>query len=404
MSSLEDFSKSDRAFPNASRDKKKHPKGWEPGIDTARKEITSRPMSKAMNPADHRWDKYLEELGFNPKEFEIIEPFEIRSWDSNTADGKDTFYYYKAKIISKNQINDKDFDFKSLLKEIKSSKPKPQVIDGESSFIVCLSDWQMGKRDGDGTEGIVKRVEQMIPDVTARIKQLRKDGVDLSNLYVFGLGDIVEGCEGHYDMQTFSVEYDLRRQKMIARRLLVKALKTWAPLFNNVVVACVPGNHGENRNQKGKSFTTFGDNFDVSIFDEAAEIFKENDIYKHIKFVIPENDLWLTLDVSGTIIGLAHGHQFRTGGRYSHQKAVNWLSGQAFGMTEMGDADILISGHFHHLFVINEGKRTLMQCPSVDGGSDWFENISGKSSYAGTLTFCITPGKPQLQWDHLQVL
>jgi predicted phosphodiesterase len=404
MSSLEDFSKSDRAFPNASRDKKKHPKGWEPGIDTARKEITSRPMSKAMNPADHRWDKYLEELGFNPKEFEIIEPFEIRSWDSNTANGKDTFYYYKAKIISKNQINHKDFDFKSLLKEIKSSKPKPQVIDGESSFIVCLSDWQMGKRDGDGTEGIVKRIEQMIPDVTARIKQLRKDGVDLSNLYVFGLGDIVEGCEGHYDMQTFSVEYDLRRQKMIARRLLVKALKTWAPLFNNVVVACVPGNHGENRNQKGKSFTTFGDNFDVSIFDEAAEIFKENDIYKHVKFVIPENDLWLTLDVSGTIVGLAHGHQFRTGGRYSHQKAVNWLSGQAFGMTEMGDADILISGHFHHLFVINEGKRTLMQCPSVDGGSDWFENISGKSSYAGTLTFSITPGKPQLQWDHLQVL
>ena len=64
MSSLEDFSKSDRAFPNASRDKKKHPKGWEPGIDTARKEITSRPMSKAMNPADHRWDKYLEDLGF----------------------------------------------------------------------------------------------------------------------------------------------------------------------------------------------------------------------------------------------------------------------------------------------------------------------------------------------------
>ena len=120
--------------------------------------------------------------------------------------------------------------------------------------------------------------------------------------------------------------------------------------------------------------------------------------------MIPENDLWLTLDVSGTIIGLAHGHQFRTGGRYSHQKAVAWLSGQAFGMTEMGDADILISGHFHHLFVVNEGKRTLMQCPSVDGGSEWFENMTGKSSYAGTLTFSITPGKTQLQWDNLKVL
>ena len=403
MSSLEDYAKSERAFQNAKRLKGNHPKGWEPRIDTSKKEIVSKPQKKAGNPQDHRWDKYLEELGFNPDEFEIIEPFEIRSWDSNTENGKDTFYYYKAKIISKHAVNDKDFDFKSLLSEIKKSKPKPQTINGNSSMIVCLSDWQMGKRDGDGTKGIVERIEQMIPDVTARIKELRKNGVDLAHLYVVGLGDIVEGCEGFYAMQEHSVEYDLRRQKMIARRLLVKSLKAWAPLFKNVVVACVPGNHGENR-KNGKAFTTFGDNFDVAIFDEAAEIFQENPAYKHVKFVIPENDLWLTLDVSGTIIGLAHGHQFRTGGRYSHQKAVAWLSGQAFGMTEMGDADILISGHFHHLFVVNEGKRTLMQCPSVDGGSDWFENMTGKSSYAGTLTFSITPGKPQLPWDNLKVL
>ena len=403
MSSLEDYAKSERAFQNAKRLKGNHPKGWEPRIDTSKKEIVSKPQKKAGNPQDHRWDKYLEELGFNPDEFEIIEPFEIRSWDSNTENGKDTFYYYKAKIISKHAVNDRDFDFKSLLSEIKKSKPKPQTINGKSSMIVCLSDWQMGKRDGDGTKGIVQRIEQMIPDVTARIKELRKSGVDLAHLYVVGLGDIVEGCDGFYPMQEHSVEYDLRRQKMIARRLLVKSLKEWAPLFKNVVVACVPGNHGENR-KNGKAFTTFGDNFDVAIFDEAAEIFQENPAYKHVKFVIPENDLWLTLDVSDTIIGLAHGHQFRTGGRYSHQKAVAWLSGQAFGMTEMGDADILISGHFHHLFVVNEGKRTLMQCPSVDGGSEWFENMTGKSSYAGTLTFSITPGKTQLPWDNLKVL
>ena len=403
MSSLEDYAKSERAFQNAKRLKGNHPKGWEPRIDTSKKEIVSKPQKKAGNPQDHRWDKYLEELGFNPDEFEIIEPFEIRSWDSNTENGKDTFYYYKAKIVSKYAVNDRDFDFKALLSEIKKSKPKAQTIKGKSSMIVCLSDWQMGKRDGDGTKGIVARIEQMIPDVTARIKELRKSGVDLAHLYVVGLGDIGEGCEGFYPMQEHSIEYDLRRQKMIARRLLVKSLKEWAPLFKNVVVACVPGNHGENR-KNGKAFTTFGDNFDVAIFDEAAEIFQENPAYKHVKFVIPENDLWLTLDVSGTIIGLAHGHQFRTGGRYSHQKAVAWLSGQAFGMTEMGDADILISGHFHHLFVVNEGKRTLMQCPSVDGGSEWFENMTGKSSYAGTLTFSITPGKTQLQWDNLKVL
>ena len=381
-----------------------HPKGWEPGIDTSKNIIVSKPLPKAIKPEDHKWDIYLAELGFDPKEFEIIEPFEVRTWTANMGAGEtEQFYYYKAKIISKNPISSKDFDYKNLLKEIKAYKGQPQKITGNSSFVVCLSDWQMCKRDGDGTQGIVKRIEQMIPDVTARIKDLKKNGVDLSNLYVFGLGDIVEGCDGFYPMQEFSVEYDLRRQKMIARRLLMKAIKTWAPLFKNTVVACVPGNHGENR-KNGKAFTSFGDNFDVSLFDEAQEILSENPAFKKVKFIIPENDLWITLDVSGTIIGLAHGHQFRTGGRYSHQKAVAWLSGQAFGMTDVGDSDILISGHFHHLFVVNEGKRTLMQCPSVDGGSEWFENMTGKTSYSGTLTFSITPGKTQLPWDNLRVI
>ncbi len=381
-----------------------HPNGWEPGIDTSKNIIVSKPLPKAIKPEDHKWDIYLAELGFDPKEFEIIEPFEVRTWTANMGAGEtEQFYYYKAKIISKNPVSSKDFDYKNLLKEIKAYKGQPQKITGNSSFVVCLSDWQMGKRDGDGTQGIVKRIEQMIPDVTARIKDLKKNGVDLANLYVFGLGDIVEGCDGFYPMQEFSVEYDLRRQKMIARRLLIKAIKTWAPLFKNTVVACVPGNHGENR-KNGKAFTSFGDNFDVSLFDEAQEILSENPAFKKVKFIIPENELWITLDVSGTIIGLAHGHQFRTGGRYSHQKAVAWLSGQAFGMTDVGDSDILISGHFHHLFVVNEGKRTLMQCPSVDGGSEWFENMTGKTSYSGTLTFSITPGKTQLPWDNLRVI
>tara|TARA_B100001996_G_C18668617_1_gene595810 strand:- start:1226 stop:2440 length:1215 start_codon:yes stop_codon:yes gene_type:complete len=403
--SLDDYATNFRNIENAKRGKNKHPKGWEPGINSANKTITSEPQTKAQRPEDHKFDKYLEKLGFDPKDFEIIEPFEVRTWDSNTANGKDTFYYYKAKIISKDVINEKDFDYKALLKEIKNSKPKSAALtSGKSSFVVALSDWQMGKRDGDGTQGIVDRIEKMIPSVVDRIKTLRKQGVDLGSLYIFSLGDMVENCEGHYDMQTYSVEYDLRRQKMIARRLLIKAMKEWAKYFDNVVVACVPGNHGENRNQKGKSFTTFGDNFDVSLFDEAQEILAENKAYDHVNFVIPDNDLWMTLDVSGTIIGLAHGHQFRTGGRYSHQKAINWLSGQAFGMTDMADADILLSGHFHHLFVINEGRRCLIQCPTVDGGSDWFENMTGKKSYSGTLTFSVSEVDEKIPFQNLEVL
>ena len=71
MSSLEEYSKSNRSFPNARRKKQEHPKGWEPGLNTSKGEIVSKPLAKAIKPEDHRCDKYLEDLGFNPKDFEI---------------------------------------------------------------------------------------------------------------------------------------------------------------------------------------------------------------------------------------------------------------------------------------------------------------------------------------------
>ena len=59
MASLDDYAKSERAIQNAKKAKNEHPKGWEPGLNTAKKEIISKPQKKAGNPADHRWDTYL---------------------------------------------------------------------------------------------------------------------------------------------------------------------------------------------------------------------------------------------------------------------------------------------------------------------------------------------------------
>ena len=102
MSSLEEYSKSNRSFPNARRKKQEHPKGWEPGLNTSKGEIVSKPLAKAIKPEDHRWDKYLEDLGFNPKDFEIIEPFEIRTWTANMGAGEtEQFYYYKVNLKHK---------------------------------------------------------------------------------------------------------------------------------------------------------------------------------------------------------------------------------------------------------------------------------------------------------------
>ena len=125
----------------------------------------------------------------------------------------------------------------------------------------------------------LKRTTQMIPDVIDRMKELRKAGNPINKLYVFGLGDLVEGCGDHYAMQNFSVEIDQRRQEMVARRLIIKALMAWAPHFDKIVVAAVPGNHGENR-KNGKAHTTFGDNIDVAVFDQAQEALSMNKAFE----------------------------------------------------------------------------------------------------------------------------
>ena len=149
----------------------------------------------------------------------------------------------------------------------------------------------MVKPDGDGTVGIVERASRMIPQVIEHAKNVNKLGAKIKNLYVLSLGDMIENCDGHYASQTFGVELNKRDQSKVVRRLVTDALIEWAPHFENIVVAAIPGNHGENRNN-GKSYTDLGDNEDIAIFERISDAFKLNKkAFGHIKFVIPVTNL-----------------------------------------------------------------------------------------------------------------
>ncbi len=404
MKNLSDYAKVESANQlRAKKTKKEHPTGYEPGFEHngVRGEIVSYPQDTSTV---NDWSDILKELNLDPKKFDVIEPVQVRSWDS-TIDGGRRLYYYKATIVSK-AITRKDVDFQKLVSEIKKAKKsvKPKKTTNEDSLVVCLSDWQMGKPDGDGTEGIVERAARMIPEVLEHAKNVAKLGGKIKNLYVFSLGDMIENCDGHYATQTYGVELDKRTQSKVVRRLVTDALIEWAPYFENIVVAAVPGNHGENR-KNGKAYTTLGDNEDIAIFEEVADAFALNkQAYKHIKFIFPDDELTLTLDVSGHSVGLVHGHQFRTGGRFSFQKAVAWLSGQAMGKSDIGDVELLISGHFHHFFCQSRGGRFFMQCPSLDGGSGWYTDTTGDHSAPGTLVFLISKLKKEYFWEYPKII
>jgi len=377
------------------RPKRQHPEGWEPGVTWNGNEgtVTTTGMP-AENAPD--WSTVLKVWGLDPEKFEVVEPVLFNVWGDTLGVLN---RQWKGKVVRKTA--ESGAEVKEIIDEIKKHKfSRPSVEDGGSALVVTISDLQLGKGEGGGSKKIVERFLAGINEVESRWKDLRKSGTPLSKLVVVGLGDIIENCDGHYDMQAFQADLDRREQVTVARRLITKAITQWSRFAPEILVACVPGNHGENR-KGGKAFTSFGDNDDVAVFEQVAEILDANqEAYGHVKFIIPKNDLTVTLDVYGTIVALAHGHQAKRGGGNAVGKIEGWWARQALGMQPVSDATLLLTGHYHNLAVATHGARTHIQSPSLDGGSQWFKEVAGVEAPAGILTLVVSKDG----WDDLKVL
>ena len=390
--SADEFLKVQRDIEDAAVPRRSHPKGWEPGVDTAKGTLTVQ----AGDTPPTEWAAIIRELGLDPEAWTVDEsqPVQVRTWDS----GDKRMYYYRATVIpSRDSVASPDID--ALIRDMKKRKrgTVPTNPLAERALVVALADWQVGKSDHGGVEALVERLLTVKDAVPARIRALAKAGRPVSHLYVIGMGDMVEGCDGHYEMQTFSVELDRRQQVKLVRRMLVTMLTEWGKLPVQMVVGCVPGNHGENR-RGGKAFTTFEDNDDLAVFEQAQEVLSAAG-FADVHWVIPDGDMTITLDICGTVCSFAHGHQFGGSG-LPLAKAKGWWKGKMAAMHPVGDARVLTFGHYHHLQVLQDGPRTIFGCPSNDGGSRWFEERGGPTTACGTLTFVTQSGG----WSDLAIL
>ena len=375
---------------NEVKDTPSHPNGWEPGVEFNYKTKTGTITTRAMDNASPEFNDLLRSWGFDPDKYSILnDTIRVSTWDMNMGKGDvQQAWAYKAQIVYKEHALDKeDYDRISKWIQTYKRKAKPKVTKPQASFFVAISDLQLGKRDGGGTEAIVNRFLEKIDTVRDRYNFLRKAGVQLDQLTVVGLGDIVEGCVGFYPqaMGPNGVELDYRNQMKLARRLIAKALVEWSRDFDVVVVGAVPGNHGTKRIAKNLAPTGEMDNYDIEVFEQIAEIFADKPQYKHIKFVIPDEP-HLSLNVCGTNMSFTHGHLTGGGGSVEN-KLMNWWKNQTFGGFHSGSSDILVTGHYHHHREIND-PRTWIQVPSLDE-STWFEQQAGKKTKQGVMTMVV---------------
>lgn len=380
------------------------PKGWEPYSEWSDK-IGSAIIYLPRPNATER--DLLIESGFDPDCWRIKDgKVNTRKW---MAYDQRWLYYYKFDVEAGESEESKWVHVEDLVKRIRqrASKGRNHGFSHLSQgwYVFVMSDWQIGKREGGrGTEDTVQRYKDCLAQAYEDVIRLRKGGAQIDNILILSVGDLVEGCGDHYDMQQFSVDADRRTQNRIVRELFTETILTFSKIFDKIKIAVIGGNHGENR-KEGKAYTTFADNDDVGSPEAVMEAFRlAGGLWdERIEWHIPDEDLSMVVDVDGVKIGIVHGHQFR-GGANALKKAEDWWRANDFGLQAVREAQILVSGHFHHLNITNVTHgRTWMQAPTIDPGSKWYTDTSGVTAIPGVLTFVATPDSPY-GYDHLRVL
>lgn len=344
--------------------------------------------TEVLNERPKTWDEFILDAGLDPTEVEVVEPVQVRGWDAPQAGGDVVrMHYYRLTLRRRNLRVDLDDLIKAAKTRGRQSRTSG-IQTADHAFLVALGDLQLGKMDGDGVEGTVERFLTKTTEAVARYRRVAKG----SPVYLVHLGDCIEGFVSQGGANSWRTTLTITEQVRLYRRLLIEQVKAFASVAPTLVVAGIPGNHDE----ANRPLHTYGDSWAIDSVAAVRDALELAGNYDHVTLHTPERDeLTLTLDVCGTVVGMAHGHQWRAG------QACTWWAKQSHGRQSIGDADLLLSAHLHHLRIEQTGSdKTWMQVPALESGSQWWKNRTGEWGQPGIVTALVGGGT----WSSLEVL
>lgn len=374
---------------------------WVPGMDLGQEDGEVRTVPRVVGDGvDEPIDADLmRELGVDPDEWEIIARRESR-WQSR-SDGE----FLKAYRISVRRRSRRtgDLSIESMNEILRRHYPEQTFRSTQfrpsyenDVFVVPVGDLQVGKIDGGGTPELITRFAELTSKVAQRLFQ--EGGT--RRLVLPYLGDCLEGIISQGGRLATRLDVSVTEQVRIYRRLMLHQIATLAPLAESVIVPVTPGNHDETTRQFATGPT---DSWAIEGASAVQDALALSEKYPNVEFLYPQDEeLVITLNV-GTddkpfILGFTHGHLAG-----SPNKSLDWWEGQAFGRQHGGSADMMFTGHFHHLRIeATGGGRTWVQIPALDGGSDWFRRAKGADEPAGMVSMWVTPGEGN-GWNGLTV-
>lgn len=362
----------------------REPKGYEQGVKYDGGQPREVTLNLAQIPEDEaKWrDEIARVTGLTIPDDRAVQLAQVRYWGGPAS----PMVYCRFTITDRSLGTEADLD--ALVKAAKRNvNTKNATAQSAGAFVVALGDLQIGKMDGDGFEGTAQR---FIDGIKASVREFKRH--KSSHVILAHLGDCIEGFVSKGGSNSWRTPMTTTEQVRAYRRLVFEQVKAFAPIAERITLAGVPGNHDEAH----RPLHTYGDSWATEALIQVADAFALAGNYEHLTVLVPERDeLTLTVDAGGTIIALAHGHQWRNG------QGPDWWSKQAHGRQPVGEADLLLSGHLHHLRIQHTGSdKTWLQLPALESGSTWWKHKTGEWGQPGIVTFTAADGR----WDNLRVL
>lgn len=343
-------------------------------------------------------DKILQKFGHDPEKVRISGVLEETHWQYNGVDWNHR-YKFKTERFSPEDEEDQ-IDPVGILAQLRAQTPwmgvpSPANVGTEredSAFVISINDIQLGQAYNGGSQATIEQFYDYIAKVKERILDLISGGRKLSTLVIIGGGDLIEGCV-IYPNQSFSLDLNRKQQVEGVIALLLHVFDELAQWFFKVIVVAARGNHGENR--IGGKYTTLDDNDDTHVFEMVRLALARDPKMQHIEWTIAESEAGVAVKVFDWVLATTHGDVYAKGvtGATIDKKAHNWMKNMALGRERfglLGQADVLITHHFHHDKMSDWGSCLWRQTPSQDRGSPYFEQATGEYSAPGMLTFVMT--------------
>jgi hypothetical protein len=361
---------------------------------------------------DHDFSRVFRIFKQDPNEFEIVDDtVRMSTWQqSRRTESGDRdlvqLYSYAARFKRKPQQRLSDDEIEKRRAQVRKWKiPKKHLPQREwdrdtiVAAVANLADIQGGKSEGGGVAATTKRLNDGLVNLDRWLDRMSSDYA-IGEMVLVNNGDPMENCAGNYAAQLFTVELNTRQQMNFVLDVWEQYAKHLFPMFDKARFVSVLCNHGEfGRMGAAKNQTSDSDNAGGFLAETLRRVLDRPE-FAHVEWTIPHDEMNVYANVAGVPMAFNHGHKIPGNDASGFEK---WLNGQVRGDHNAHAARIWQTAHRHHFAAWDMGSCSVFQAPSLDGGSKWLTDMTGRYSRSGILAYLVGEHAP-LGWSDMAFL